>query len=87
MIYRTPLDLNSFYQSRTYRLYYFSEKADQSSYLLINRSSRNQEKKRTQNQTFTFVLPYAADQKISYSLFKSSKNTTKKSILVIQDPS
>ena len=87
MIYRTPLDLNSFYQSRTYRLYYFSEKPDQNSYLLINRSSENQEKKRTKNQTFSFVLPYTANQKISYSLFKSSKNTTEKSILVIQDPS
>ena len=87
MIYRTPLDLNSFYQSHTYHLYYFSEKPDQNSYLLINRSLGNQGKKRTKNQTFSFVLPYAADQKISYSLFKSSKNNNEKSTLVIQDPS
>lgn len=87
MIYRTPLDLNSFYQSHTYHLYYFSEKPDQNSYLLINRSLDNQGKKRTKNQTFSFVLPYAAHQKISYSLFKSSKNNNEKSTLVIQDPS
>jgi len=87
MIYREPLNLSEFIESRNYYLHYLNSDSVDSLYSIIDRSSSQQQKKRTQSQNFSFILPYNEKQKIQYSLLNENKNSKDSSILVIQDPS
>ena len=87
MIYREPLNLSEFIESRNYYLHYLNNDSVDSLYSIIDRSSSQQQKKRTQSQNFSFILPYNEKQKIQYSLLNENKNSKDSSILVIQDPS
>lgn len=87
MIYREPLNLSEFIESRNYYLHYLNTDSEDSLYSIIDRSSSQQQKKRTQSQNFSFILPYNESQNIQYSLLTDNRNFKDSSILVIQDPS
>lgn len=87
MIYRKPLNLSEFIESRNYYLHYLNTDSEDSLYSIIDRSTSQQQKKRTQSQNFSFILPYNESQNIQYSLLTDNRNFKDSSILVIQDPS
>ena len=87
MIYREPLNLSEFIESRNYYLHYLNIDSEDSLYSIIDRSSSQQQKKRIQSQNFSFILPYNESQNIQYSLLTDNRNLKDSSILAIQDPS